>query len=115
MLGQLTQRLRNETFQVVVLTGGLLVVAALMVRGLNGVPAAGHGVVSLPWWFFILAFALTEAVVMHIQVRREAQTVSISELPLVLGMFFAGPLVLLLGRLVGSVLTFVFYRRSSVL
>jgi diguanylate cyclase (GGDEF)-like protein len=69
----------------------------------------------LPWWVFALAFAGTEAVVLHIQVRREAQTVSLSELPLVLGLFFASPLHLLLGRLLGSVFIFVVHRRSSAL
>ena len=49
-----------------------------------------------------LAFAATEACVLHIQVRREAQTVSFSELPLVLGLFFASPLAMLAGRLIGS-------------
>jgi diguanylate cyclase (GGDEF)-like protein len=71
--------------------------------------------VRLPWWLLAAGFAATEACVLHIQVKREAQTVSISELPLVLGLFFASPVQLLIGRLVGSAAILVFHRRSSVL
>src|SRR3954452_4594524 len=69
----------------------------------------------LPWWLLAIGFAATEACVLHIQVKREAQTVSVSELPLVLGLFFASPLELLIGRLIGSAAILVFHRRSSAL
>jgi diguanylate cyclase (GGDEF)-like protein len=69
----------------------------------------------LPWWLLAVGFAATEACVLHIQIKREAQTVSISELPLVLGLFFAAPLDLLAGRLVGSLAILLFHRRSSTL
>ena len=62
-----------------------------------------------------LAFAVTETWVVHLQTRREAQTVSVSEFPLVLGLFFASPAQLLIGRLLGSALIFLVHRRSSPL
>src|SRR4051812_18972023 len=74
-----------------------------------------NSAVQLPWWLLAAGFAATEACVLHIQIKREAQTVSISELPLVLGLFFASPLDLLVGRLVGSAAILLFYRRSSPL
>jgi diguanylate cyclase (GGDEF)-like protein len=73
------------------------------------------GAAPLPWWLLAAGFAATEACVFHVQTKREARTVSISELPLVLGLFFASPLQLLAGRLVGSALVFLVHRRSSVL
>ena len=115
MLGQVRRRLGNETFQVILLVVVLVAVAGVLGRQVAGTGSTDHAAVRLPWWALVVAFAVTEAVVMHIQVRREAQTVSISELPLVLGLFFTGPVGLILGRLVGSVLTFVFYRKSSLL
>ncbi|MDP9391480.1 MAG: hypothetical protein M3P89_08870, partial [Actinomycetota bacterium] len=39
---------------------------------------------TLPWWVLALAFAATESSVLHIQRSRQARSVSISELPLVL-------------------------------
>ena len=105
----------SQTVRVALMVVCLAVLTvALGYRHLGERPHSDVGV-SLPWWFFVAAFALTEAVVMNIQVRREAQTISTSELPLVLGLFLAAPGALLLGRLVGSCLIFVFYRRSSAL
>jgi diguanylate cyclase (GGDEF)-like protein len=71
--------------------------------------------VTLPWWLLAVGFAATEACVFHLQTKREARTVSVSELPLVLGLVFAAPLDLLVGRLVGSAGVFVFQRRSAPL
>jgi hypothetical protein len=45
----------------------------------------------LPWWALALAFAATEANVLHLQVERQARSVSLSELPVVVALFFAAP------------------------
>jgi len=71
--------------------------------------------VALPWWAWALAFVATEACVLNIQVRRQGQTVSLSELPLVLGFFFCAPLVLVAGRLIGSAAVYVLHRRAPAL
>ncbi|WP_156870221.1 putative bifunctional diguanylate cyclase/phosphodiesterase [Sporichthya polymorpha] len=71
------------------------------------------GPTHLPWWAMVLMFGVAEMVVLHIQIRREAQTVSLSEIPLVVGLFMAGPEGLLIGRVVGSLLIFVFHRRQA--
>jgi diguanylate cyclase (GGDEF)-like protein len=96
--------------QTIALAG--LAVAVGSVTGLRTPPA---GADALPWWLLAVGFAATEACVFHVQTKREARTVSISELPLVLGLFFASPLQLLVGRLVGSAAVFLIHRRSSVL
>jgi diguanylate cyclase (GGDEF)-like protein len=70
---------------------------------------------TLPWWALALAFVATEANVLHLQVTRQARSVSISELPVVLGLFFAAPVDLAIGWLVGSVVVFVVQRRFSLL
>jgi diguanylate cyclase (GGDEF)-like protein len=76
------------------------------------VPAAG---LRMPWWLLAVGFAATEACVLHIEIKREAQTVSISEFAIVLGLFFATPLDLLMGHLIGSAAILLFHRRSSML
>jgi diguanylate cyclase (GGDEF)-like protein len=96
----------------------MAVVLALLavVTGRPWLDAAAPGTaLHLPWWLLAGGFAATEACVLHIQMKREATTVSISELPLVLGLFFASPVQLLLGRLVGSAAILLFHRRSSPL
>jgi diguanylate cyclase (GGDEF)-like protein len=68
--------------------------------------------VRLPWWVLGLAFLATEIFVLNVQARRETQTISLSEIPLVLGLFFAAPLTLLLTWVLASALVMVVLRRS---
>jgi diguanylate cyclase (GGDEF)-like protein len=70
---------------------------------------------ALPWWALAIAFAATEACVLHVQVRRETRTVSLSEIPLVMGLFLASPLGLVVGRLIGGAAILICYRRSPPL
>jgi diguanylate cyclase (GGDEF)-like protein len=56
---------------------------------------------ELPWWVLAILFAAAESSVMYVQEKREAQTASLSEVPLILGLFLSGPLALLVGRIVG--------------
>ncbi len=87
---------------------------ALLLTALPGLGRPAY-VAGVPLSAVVLAgmFALTELVVLHVQVRREAQAVSLSELVTVLALFFAAPHALLLGRVVGSAAVFVLHRRSS--
>ncbi len=71
--------------------------------------------VSAPWWLLLAMFCAVEVFVLHVQVKREARTVSMSEIPLVLGMFFAPPLTTLLVRVLGAALVYAFYRRQTPL
>jgi diguanylate cyclase (GGDEF)-like protein len=63
---------------------------------------AGHGVIGLPWWTLVIAFALAEMLVVHIEVRDQAHTLTLVEIPLLLALFFASPEALLVGRLLGE-------------
>jgi diguanylate cyclase (GGDEF)-like protein len=93
-----------------------MIVALLGLTVLVGRAFAGQGpylrFANLPWWALGIGFAATEACVFYLQTKREARTVSISELPLVLGLFLASPAQLLLGRLAGSVAIFLIHRRA---
>ncbi|PPK92442.1 diguanylate cyclase (GGDEF)-like protein [Kineococcus xinjiangensis] len=104
----------RETFLV------LALIAALLLAGAGlGAPQWGQPAhlpfLPVPWWALALVFAAVEAVSLDLQIKREATAVSISELPLVLGLFLAAPADLLVGRVVGSALVFVLIRRSPVL
>jgi diguanylate cyclase (GGDEF)-like protein len=80
-------------------------------RDLAGYPF-GH---QLPWWGLALLSAAAEVVVLHIQVRREAQAVSLSEIPQVVGLFMATPVSLGVGRVVGVFATCLLRRRQAPL
>ena len=67
---------------------------------------------ELPWWVIALVFALAERGTTYVQQKREAQTMSLSEVPLVLGLFLASPLTLLVGRVAGTLLHYLTKRHG---
>jgi signal transduction histidine kinase len=58
-------------------------------------------------------FALAEMSVVHFQLRREAHSFSLSEIPLVLGLFFTSPRGLLAAQLLGAAVALIVHRRQS--
>ncbi|WP_158544456.1 bifunctional diguanylate cyclase/phosphodiesterase [Blastococcus sp. TBT05-19] len=96
-----------------------LLVVVVGIAGATGLPVLGDSplltTVSLPWWLLALGFAVTDAFVLNIRVRRETHTLTLSELPLVLGLFFAAPAALLAARLVSSIVSSALTRRSRPL
>jgi diguanylate cyclase (GGDEF)-like protein len=75
-----------------------------------GVPDAPFRV---PWWGLAMGFAITEGFVVHLHVRRDAHTVSLSEIPHMFGLAAATANALVVGRLVGSVVALVLQRRQT--
>ncbi|MGZ4637924.1 MAG: putative bifunctional diguanylate cyclase/phosphodiesterase [Actinomycetes bacterium] len=78
-------------------------------------PPQGPLGLHIPWWLLALMFAATEIWVFHIQVGREAQSISISEIPLVLALFYSVPSELLIARVVGPALVMLLHRRQTLL
>ncbi|HEV2755595.1 MAG TPA: ATP-binding protein [Actinomycetota bacterium] len=70
---------------------------------------------EIPWWAVGGLFFLAEVCVVHLQFRREAYSFSLSEIPLVLGLFFLTPAALVFAQLVGSGAALAFHRRQSPL
>ena len=98
--------------------GALAVVAALAALSvaLWATAPVASGVrtdlVTIPWWVLLPMFAMAEMFVMHVQVNRQVKSISLSEIPLVLGLFFATTPVLLVSRLVGPLAAIVVHRRQ---
>ena len=65
--------------------------------------------------FFVLAglFAATEVFVVHLQFRRDAHSFSLSEIPLLIGLAFTGPVGFVVARVLGAVAALVLHRRQS--
>ena len=55
----------------------------------------------VPWWALAAGFAATEVFVIHAHVRGSAHTLSLSEIPLVVGLLLAPPQDLILAQVVG--------------
>jgi hypothetical protein len=62
------------------------VAVALFVIVVGSLPTAPTAV-SLPWVLWAAAFALSEALVVHVQWQREAHTFSVGDLVLAAGLF----------------------------
>src|SRR5438270_363709 len=71
-----------------------------------------HGFL-LPWWGLGIAFFLSEAFVVHLHFRKQAHTLSASEIGLVLGLFLALPGALLAAQVVGAGLALSVHRRQK--
>ncbi|MHB8438671.1 MAG: diguanylate cyclase domain-containing protein [Acidimicrobiales bacterium] len=60
-------------------------------------------------------FCVCEIVVVHLHFRAHAHSISMGELPLVLGLFFASPDVLVLAQIVGAAVALIAVRRQNPL
>ncbi|MBA2552535.1 MAG: bifunctional diguanylate cyclase/phosphodiesterase [Geodermatophilaceae bacterium] len=64
----------------------------------------------LVWLVLLATFFAAEALQLHIEIRRQTFSVTLSELPFVLGLFALGPLGVLICRLVAAVVVMAFRR-----
>jgi len=69
----------------------------------------------IPWLLLACLFYLAETCLVHLHFRRGAHSFSMSEVPLVLGLFFATPRELLLAQFAGCTLALAVQRRQSLL
>ncbi|HEX2025360.1 MAG TPA: EAL domain-containing protein [Actinomycetota bacterium] len=97
------------------LTAGIAAAAVLLYVGIvRSLPGTGLRPL-LPWWALIPMFYVAEISVVHLRFRRDAHSFSMSEIPLVLGLFFAGPAALVPAQILGSVIALVVHRRQPLL
>jgi diguanylate cyclase (GGDEF)-like protein len=67
---------------------------------------------TIPSWVLVVAFFLVEAKVIHLHIGRSAHSFSLSEVPLVAGLFLVAPWQFIVARLVGSGLGLFFGRKQ---
>src|SRR4051794_23687000 len=68
--------------------------------------------VRVAWPLLALAFALADSFAVHVEVRDNAHSFTMNELPLMIGLFLCRPEQLVLARLVGVVVALVLVRRQ---
>jgi diguanylate cyclase (GGDEF)-like protein len=66
---------------------------------------------TLGWVVLTVAFAVAERCHVNIEVRREAHSLTFSEIPLTIGLLFASPIHLIIARVIGGVVGFAIVRR----
>lgn len=102
-------RASQSTWTLTLAIGGaasLIALASAYMSPLSGVPF------RIPWWVLAPAVYLSELTVVHLRFRRDAHSFSMSELPLVAGLFFAAPLDLMIGQLLGNSAALAINRRQ---
>lgn len=72
------------------------------------------GSTHLAWWIIAVSAAAAQLLIFHIEMRREVYTFTLSEVPLVLGLFLASPTALIAGRLAGELAVLTLKDRQPV-
>ncbi len=88
--------------------------ALLCVRVVAGMPRLAAPV-DMPWWVIAVVIAFAESYAVHIHLRRHAHTMAMAEVPLVIGLCFANPVALVIGRVAGSAASLTLHRRQPPL
>lgn len=107
---------RPTGVQLVHVLGAVLLTAAALIwafllRDLESLP----GPMELRWWWLVPAFGVAEILVVHLDLNRQAQTLSLSEIPLIFALFCATPGELVVAQALGVGLTLALYRRQSAM
>ncbi|TFV63011.1 EAL domain-containing protein [Geodermatophilus sp. DF01-2] len=84
---------------------------ALFVVVVQALPAPAT-TVALPWLVWVVAFALSEVVVVHVPFQREAHTFSLGDVLLAAGLLLLAPADLVLAQVVGAGVALLLYRRQ---
>ena len=105
-------RLPARVGRVPLLTVGLAATATLAAAAVAQLPQRSSPY-TIPWWLLAGLFCVAEICVVHVQFRREAQSFSLSEVPLVMGLFFDRPLTVVLAYLLGAAVALTLHRRQS--
>ncbi|MEO6713625.1 MAG: EAL domain-containing protein [Mycobacteriales bacterium] len=106
-------RTRGVAFVGVLIGGMATATVALYVGPLSAV-AAPLGGPLLKWWLLAALFCAAEICCVHVHFRKNAQSFSMSELPLLLGLLFAAPGALILGQAVGCLAALVRRRQRPL-
>jgi signal transduction histidine kinase len=107
------RRLLHGAFPVWVLSFAMAGITALGLARLGPARPPELSGPFVPWWALALAFALAEVFVIHVRIGRDAQSLSLSEIPLVVGLAYASPGALVLAQVVGVGAALVLHRRQK--
>ena len=84
----------------------------LRLSTMGALPLAPH----VTWWELSLGFAAADVVFdIHLDIHSDTYSISLMEIPLVIGLFLANPLAVVGGRVIGTGLALALYRRQPPL
>ena len=97
------------------LTGVLMALslAALLMAADSMAPPLGG--IQVPWWMLAAGFAVTEVFVLDVSSARNERWLTLSEVPLVIGLVFSTPTTIVAAQALGVAAVLVLYRREKPL
>jgi diguanylate cyclase (GGDEF)-like protein len=94
------------------------VISALLVATAGAVYTSAHSnpapissAIHLPFWVLLIAFAAAERFVIHVHFRRSAHSMSLGDIPLVLGLVFASGHDVILAGALGRLFVLALHRK----
>ncbi|MCB0989574.1 MAG: bifunctional diguanylate cyclase/phosphodiesterase [Acidimicrobiales bacterium] len=85
--------------------------ACVVMATMGPLPGRSAWVAAIP---FVIGYALTESMVFHIEIRKQAHTFSIHEVLLVVGLFAVEPAALFVARVLGGAIAMFLIRRPPL-
>ncbi len=105
---------RSGSTRVLFLTAVIAAAALLIAMIVSDWDSLGEEL-GVPWWVLIPAVYLSEITVVHFRGRRDAHSFSMSEIPMIFGLFFFAPAHMMLSVAIGSTLVLSLHRRQPLL
>ncbi len=70
---------------------------------------------SLPFFALVIAFGLTEATALHVEIRKESHSLSLACIPLMFGLLYTSPALVLVAYVLGGTTTLLWIRKSDLI
>ncbi|HSG78494.1 MAG TPA: EAL domain-containing protein [Acidimicrobiia bacterium] len=112
-MGDEGSRRDTRRLRIWLLTAAMAAVGALAIAFAGTFDPIPGRPLDAPWWAIAVGFAVAELLVIHLHVRSDAHSISLSEIPFAFGLALGSPLALVVGRLVGSGAILVVHRRQQ--
>ncbi|NND76276.1 MAG: EAL domain-containing protein [Ilumatobacter sp.] len=105
-------RVRPQT-RVVIYAAFLVVVGGGLLLGTPLATVTPERTWSLPFLALVAAFGIAEATALHVEIRKESHSLSLSGIPLMFGLLYVSPVALGLAYVLGTVPTLLWIRKSG--
>ena len=87
--------------------------ALVLVHWLPAEPRYRHGIIA-PWWLLAGGFVAAEVFPVHLDIRRNTWSATLSEIPLVIGLALSPSIHVVVGQILGCVIAWGVIRRQAL-
>ena len=69
---------------------------------------------TLPFFALVIAFGVAEGAALHVEIRKESHSLSLSAIPMMFGLLYLSPVLLLAAYVLGAVPALIWIRKSAL-